>query len=567
MNKKTTIGFLVSGIMDSFTEYMCNGITLASSADDDVNIVVVPVKYIDRDPSGLQDKYEYQYKVNAKHLTAGNVDALIVAADCIGCLTTKDNLMKFMSSLPDVPTILIATRIDGYPGVSFDNKYGIREGLEYLINELGVKNVCMMGGSETFNDAVERREVYEEVMAKYGLEYGGKRYIETSMTEMCQNEARQLLDDNPHAEAIFCANDAVALGLYEVKKERGLEPGRDIKVMGFDNAISGAMISPSLSTVDADAMELGKAAYKMTRRLLSGEKVGEEQVPTRFIIRDSFGTSDVNTHLGDDKILNKDLLDLYFNKVFYRYRGYEQRDDSRLRMSFISMMGCMLDFAEMKEGAPESVREVLKHVDEFMKLGDLDYTDNDELIPYFEEVHAAIVKNYEDPERKSIAYQALSLIFKRIIKTMSYNNVQYEAKLDNMLYSMKTLVKDTLSFTYGNDGSYVSIVSSLSYMGFKNAYVYIYEKPIVHLEYDEFEMPKYVRLKAALRDGKVRNVPYNMQRISLKHLFDNYFVTTKKYNMALMPLYFGDTLYGCILYDLDENVFKNGEFLSTTMIL
>ena len=105
MNKKITIGFLVSGIMDSFTEYMCNGITLASC------------------------------------------------------------------SLPDVPTILIATRIDGYPGVSFDNKYGIREGLEYLINELGVKNVCMMGGSETFNDAV-------------------------------------------------------ALGLYEVMKERGLEPGR-----------------------------------------------------------------------------------------------------------------------------------------------------------------------------------------------------------------------------------------------------------------------------------------------------------------------------------------------------
>ena len=59
MGKMRTIGFLVSGIMDEFTIKMCSGITDAA-AGDDVKIVVVPVKYIDRDFSDLPDKYEYQ---------------------------------------------------------------------------------------------------------------------------------------------------------------------------------------------------------------------------------------------------------------------------------------------------------------------------------------------------------------------------------------------------------------------------------------------------------------------------------------------------------------------------
>ena len=145
IKKRKTVAFLVSGLMDDFTIRMCNGV-MGEMKDDDVDLVVVPVKYIDRDLTGLQDIYEYQYKTNVENILPENTDVLLVAADCIGCLTTKENLMLFMDALPDIPIVLISTRMEGYAGVSFDNKSGVREGLQFLIEKLGAKHIGMLGG-------------------------------------------------------------------------------------------------------------------------------------------------------------------------------------------------------------------------------------------------------------------------------------------------------------------------------------------------------------------------------------------------------------------------------------
>ena len=81
MGDRKTVGFLVSGIMDEFTKYMCEGIVDVIDEDNDkVNLVVVPVKYIDRDFTGLPDKYEFQYKENSQNILKENMDAVIVAA-------------------------------------------------------------------------------------------------------------------------------------------------------------------------------------------------------------------------------------------------------------------------------------------------------------------------------------------------------------------------------------------------------------------------------------------------------------------------------------------------------
>ncbi len=562
MKKRKTIGFLVSGIMDNFTEYMCKGIMSAAAADDDVNIVVVPVKYIDRDLTGLPDKFEYQYKTNAYNLCRENVDALIVATDCIGCLTSRENMVDFMNSLDDIPTVLIAARMEGYPGVTFDNKSGIIEGMEYLINEMGVKNFCMMGAPKDYSDAEERRVVFRDVLDKYGLRFEEKQYIETNLTNMCLEEARTLLDANPDVEAIFCINDLVAMGLYEVMKERGLMPGQDIKVLGFDNDLTGSMVSPSLSTVDADAVELGRHAYDMTMRMLRGEDVREEKLPTRFVLRDSFGGMDSTGKTSKERLLDKRLLDEYFEKIFYQYRNADAETGLKLKKSFVRMMEHVLDFAMADQVSPNDFKLVQYEVDELINEGALIYTDNDILIPYMDELQAAILAVHDDLERKSITYRHYSFILKKLIKEMSNTTIRYEEKLDGILYSMKTVVKDTLNFTYGNDHSYSTIVSNLDGMGIKNAYVYIYDKPIVHLENEEFDNPGYMRLKAALTDGGINDIPYSKQKVKLKNLFDNQFITDKKYNMVLMPLYFGDTIYGSILFDLVDIVFHNGEFLT-----
>ena len=47
-----------------------------------------------------------------------------------------------------------------------------------------------------------------------------------------------------------------------------------------------------------------------------------------------------------------------------------------------------------------------------------------------------------------------------------------------------------------------------------------------------------------------------------EELFENEFMTDKKHTMVLMPLYFRDTLYGSVLYDLTDISFKSGDLLA-----
>ena len=135
MTKRMTVGFIVSGIMDDFIERLCHGV-MDKAALFGMNLVVIPVKYIDRDINSTPDKYEYQYKTNAKNITDSNLDGLIVAADCVGCLTNQANLNKFLYDLPDVPTVLVASQIEGFICANFDNILRARWGF--------VNSVCFV---------------------------------------------------------------------------------------------------------------------------------------------------------------------------------------------------------------------------------------------------------------------------------------------------------------------------------------------------------------------------------------------------------------------------------------
>ena len=70
-----------------------------------------------------------------------------------------------------------------------------------------------------------------------------------------------------------------------------------------------------------------------------------------------------------------------------------------------------------------------------------------------------------------------------------------------------------------------------------------------------------LRIKAVLTDGEVRDVPYIRQPVSLKSIFNHRFLPKEKWTMVLMPLYFGDTVYGSVLLDLNNLMFRNGEFM------
>ena len=561
VDDKKTIGFIVSGIMDEFTEQLCKGI-LSESKNDNIRLVIIPVKYIYRDMKDCPDPYEYQYETNALNITAESFDALIISADCIGCLTTEDNILKFVDNIKakNIPIILAASNIDGYPGVIFDNKTGIIEAMDYLVKELGIKKICMLRSAENNSDVTERYYTFRERMWYYGLPVRPESVVTTHLYDNCREACEQILDDNPDMEAIFCANDAVALEFYKLMNERGLIPGRDIKVMGFDNSINGSMITPSLTTVDADAVQLGSRAFSMLRMVMEGWDVGIMTIPTHFILRDSFGLL-LDKENSDEDIFDKSSLDEYFDRIFFMFDRFSDKSDLEIPILFKALMTVIIDYINDKEYNPERTMFLKGKVDEFFRTGALKYTDVNLLISYTERVKDACINKFADNKRKCQVYETFSQILEKISTSTGKNPTIYIDIKDNTLFSVKDMMEEVFSFDVPSDEQYACIVKNMTEYGVKNAYVYIYEEPLTHLQGEELTLPDKVRIKIAMNNEDIQCIPEEDQVIELIHLFDNDFVKADNFNMVLMPLYFRDKLYGSLLYDLTDTTYRNGDFL------
>ena len=324
--KRKTIGVLVGGITDDFTRLLCHGV-IERAKTLDVNIVVIPGKFLDREYSETSDiYYEYQYQTLFSYATKENLDGVIVASSCIGCFATKERIREFMKRYLRMPCVIVAADEPNQICVRYDNGAGIREGLNYMIEELGYTRIGMIGGPDSNYDAKERRRTYIEVLEAHGIEFDPGLYVEGNLTSESKEVFRDILDRNPDMQGVFCVNDSCASGFYEELKARDILPGRDISVMGYDDIEWATQIYPTLSTVRADAGKLGSEAVNLMVRLIDGKQVESKILPTEFIRRDSFCKK------GGSRKRSKNVIEGYLSMNHMLSEQWEERNKTQFKM-------------------------------------------------------------------------------------------------------------------------------------------------------------------------------------------------------------------------------------------
>ena len=565
--KRLTIGLLVSGIMDSFTESICRGVMQAAKMVD-VDLVVLSGKYLDRDLTQNRElMYEYQFNTIFSYAQKENVDALVIAADCIGCFTTKERMYEMMQQYGDIPTVLVASKMEGYASVTYDNYTGIKEGLEYLIHELKCTKIGMIGGPEDNTDSKERKEAFLSVLKENGIPFSDKMFVEGNLSRRCRESFCRLLDKNPDLEAVFCVNDDTALGLYDEMKKRGLQPGKDIQIFGYDDTILAAKAYPSLSSVKADPIALGANSLRMVFDMINGDKVESAVLPTQFVRRDSFR----NVSYGDDDISIRqsemEKIDTYFDDIFYRYQHeYLQKEMRQLRTAFSNLIKKLLTAFEGEGMQPELYMDIQVLLDEFLNHGGMQYADMENLLIAFEKVYQVLKKGQSSPERKFELRDLFSIIYRKIIRAMDHQFGTMREVEEKANYSMKLFIRDMLQFEKGNDQSYASVLGNLDWMGIQNAYIYMLPKPMMHLFKENFVLPNELYLKVYIKDGRVHTVPALKQKKKVADIFNSAALGLEDpYTMVLLPLFSGEMLYGVILCDLTDQIFSNGEFMINQM--
>ncbi|HVU14776.1 MAG TPA: substrate-binding domain-containing protein, partial [Phototrophicaceae bacterium] len=101
----------------------------------------------------------------------------------------------------------------------------------------------------------------------------------------------QWLDLPDPPTAIIAISDLIAVGVLNEAEQRGLVVGRDISVIGFDDAPMTEYLRPALTTLRQPIEEIGAALIAMLEAAIKGDEPPQRQLllPPRLIIRSSCG--------------------------------------------------------------------------------------------------------------------------------------------------------------------------------------------------------------------------------------------------------------------------------------
>jgi LacI family transcriptional regulator len=175
--------------------------------------------------------------------------------------------------------------------LALDNERGARIATAHLIG-LGHRRIFFFGGHADSSSCQQRRAGYAQAMTEAGLKIEEQWMIESAPNRL-EAAARtgELFAHEPAPTAAVCYNDTVALGLMLGLISRGIRPGRDFAVTGFDDISEAAVTTPPLTTMAVDPRERGRQAAELLLR-----KVGEPDAkplrtiaPVELRIRESSG--------------------------------------------------------------------------------------------------------------------------------------------------------------------------------------------------------------------------------------------------------------------------------------
>jgi LacI family transcriptional regulator len=141
-------------------------------------------------------------------------------------------------------------------------------------------------------DAQERLRGYRDGLAKE-LPEATECLLQGDFNEESGYKAGQeVLSRKERPDAIFAANDMMAIGCMSALLDAGLQLPRDMAVVGFDDIPTARFVRPPLTTVCVKISDLGaRALDQLAEAIDSPRELGPqmETVPAELVIRSSCG--------------------------------------------------------------------------------------------------------------------------------------------------------------------------------------------------------------------------------------------------------------------------------------
>jgi LacI family transcriptional regulator len=168
-----------------------------------------------------------------------------------------------------------------------DDEGGSRAATELLLGR-GARRIAMITGPT--GAGVARIRGYRQALEAAGRELDPALMREGGWTRQGGRDAMRSLMAGERPDAVFCANDLMAIGAIEAVHEAGLSVPGDVAVAGFDDVDAATIVNPPLTTVVNPSYETGLAAGRLLLSRLTHEYDGpgrRVEVPCPLVVRES----------------------------------------------------------------------------------------------------------------------------------------------------------------------------------------------------------------------------------------------------------------------------------------
>lgn len=139
--------------------------------------------------------------------------------------------------------------------------------------ERGYRRIGYVGAwGERPKRSLKRRMAFEAELAQLGHPIAAIVILEdASSLEGGAAGLKRLLAQDPHLDAVFFANDDLALGALFYCQAQDISVPRDIALAGYNGLEICQSISPRLTTISTPRYEMGRMAGELARRQIEGE--------------------------------------------------------------------------------------------------------------------------------------------------------------------------------------------------------------------------------------------------------------------------------------------------------
>ncbi|GEQ96383.1 LacI family transcriptional regulator [Iodidimonas gelatinilytica] len=217
-------------------------------------------------------------------LSSGRSDGLIF----LGQSTVHEDL----NSLADrgVPFVVWGARLPNqkYCTVGSDNLKGGHRATSHLIR-LGRRRIAFIGDVEP-PELRLRFDGYKQALEDAGIAFDPDLVRPAHFSlESAMEAVESLLESGTEFDGVVAASDLIAIGAVRGLMKSGMHVPEDVSVVGYDDVRMAAYSSPALTTISQDVGKAGRLLVSKLLRILDGQGVRSELLPTELIVRESCG--------------------------------------------------------------------------------------------------------------------------------------------------------------------------------------------------------------------------------------------------------------------------------------